>query len=102
MSKPKRYTLTSILSNVTGMNVMDAEDGYDYYNVVIESDSTQTYTLKRKVVQGTKYVSFESNTMTGDSSITFYLLLYSGSTTFSVKRVDVIHYIVHCSFIIIN
>lgn len=73
MSKPKRYTLTSILSNVTGMNVVDVEDGYDYYNVVIESDSTQTYTLKRKVVQGTKYVSFESNTMTGDSSITFYL-----------------------------
>lgn len=77
--------------NKTGVVTLDTPHENDYYNIVIESESTQTYTIKRKVFKGERYVSFDDNTMSQDSSATYYLpgtdefeITPSGSDEYSV------------------
>lgn len=67
--------------NKTGAVTLDTPYENDYYNIVIESEGSQTYTVKRKVFKGERYVSFEDNTMAQDSSATFYL---PGTDSFEV------------------
>lgn len=71
--------------NKTGVVVVDTPHENDYYNIVIESSSGQTYTIKRKVLKGSRYVSFDDNTLPSDGSSTYYL---PGSDSFEITPSD--------------
>lgn len=83
--------LTRTSGSVTGTVELNVPDGYEYYNVTIESASAQTYTLKRKAIGGSRFVTFESNTMNGDSSTTFYL---PGTESFEITPSSTDSYVV--------
>ena len=65
----------------TGVVVVDTPHENDYYNIVVESASSQTYTIKRKVFKGARYVTFEDNSLSSDESATYYL---PGSDSFEI------------------
>ena len=67
--------------NKTGVVVVNTPHENDYYNIAIESSSSQTYTVKRKVFKGARYVTFEDNSMSSDESATYYL---PGSDSFEI------------------
>lgn len=58
---------------VTGDVIVDVPNNFDYYNIVIESASSQTYTVTRLVQEGIRYVAFDQNVLTGDRGVSFYL-----------------------------
>ena len=59
--------------NKTGVVVVKVPHDFDKHDIVVESASTQTYVIKRKVIRGSRFVPFESNNINSDSSGTWFL-----------------------------
>ena len=66
------------IKNVTGTQTLDVPNGYNYYSITIESESSQTYTIKRLVETGERYVDFSDNVVEGDTSTTFFIPFTEG------------------------